>query len=172
MRSLLRMHSVTSPASICFQAISKSQPHFAPRAAYLQECLRSASFHAYVADLCARIAYDMIYKHAVLHSCLHSVSTTVPLHVLGVHLRAARTCRTRFSCREYDLWHCVHTCIFRRQRSCAGHKLMRVGVSEVEEGGVKERRWRARRQREGWRYWRQERSCGVAFGGLPDVWVE
>ena len=42
---------------------------------------------------------------------VYTVSIAIHLDGSGVHLRAARTCRARFSCREYVLWHCVHTCI-------------------------------------------------------------
>jgi len=50
-------------------------------------------------------------------SCLirvYAVSIAIHLNASGMHLRAARTCRARFSCREYVLWHCVHTCIIKR----------------------------------------------------------
>jgi hypothetical protein len=76
--------------------------------------------------------------------CVYVVSTAVHLDSSGVHLRAARTCRARFSCREYVLWHCVHTCMIRRQDSRV--RVYRIGWfdEEMEKGGGTGKRWSGR----------------------------
>ena len=66
-------------------------------------------------QICARESLMAVSAGMSCLICVYTVSTAIHLHCSGVHLRAARTCRARFSCREYVLWHCVHTCICRRQ---------------------------------------------------------
>ena len=100
--------------------------------------------------------------------CVYVVSTAVHLDSSGVHLRAARTCRARFSCREYVLWHCVHTCIIRRQgsrvRVLDGLMRKREKVEGRDSGGVEEERWTPSGD---------QAELRVAFAAwLHCVWVE
>lgn len=101
---------------------------------------------------------------------VYVVSTAVHLDACSVHLRAARTCRARFSCREYVLWHCVHTCIIRRQG--ARVRVYRIDglmkrwekVEGRDSGGVGEERWTPSGD---------QAELRVAFGAsLHCVWVE
>ena len=97
--------------------------------------------------------------------CVYTVSTAIHLHCSGVHLRAARTCRARFSCREYVLWHCVHTCICRRQGKRVRVQFVWMVGEEMQKGGGMEEalvEWKS----EGGGQAGGKAELGVAFGSL------